>query len=133
MSNPTPEQKNQLSQLAETNGLLLLYYLKLKDQMHDLRSKSSPWGYASQSNSRGLTKGNSKKEGKRDIFTFNYSISVMSNHAGLTFTRPIRAFTYKHSTKLRQGEGCLEYLGPYNWNFNIDSGFNTAFKTWPIK
>ena len=27
----------------QNNGLLLFYYLKLKDQMHDVRSKSPPW------------------------------------------------------------------------------------------
>ena len=43
-----------MSKLAETNGLLVFYYLKFKDQMDDVRSKFPPWGYASQSNSRGL-------------------------------------------------------------------------------
>ena len=51
---PTPGRKKILSKLAETNGLLPFYYIKLKDQMHDVRSKSPPWGYMSQSNSRGL-------------------------------------------------------------------------------
>ena len=51
---PTPEKRIILSKLAETNGLLLIYSLKLTDQMHDVRSKSPPWGYASRSNSRGL-------------------------------------------------------------------------------
>ena len=43
-----------MSKLAEANGLLLFYCLKLKDQMHDVRSKSSPWGYTPQSNSLGF-------------------------------------------------------------------------------
>ena len=45
---PTPGGK-----LAETNGLLLFCSIKLKDEMHDVRSKSPPWGYTPQSNSRG--------------------------------------------------------------------------------
>ena len=32
-----------MSKLAETNGLLLIYSLKLTDQMYDVRSKSPPW------------------------------------------------------------------------------------------
>ena len=32
--NPPPPGKKALSKLAETNGLLLFYYIKLKDQMH---------------------------------------------------------------------------------------------------
>ena len=53
--NPHPWAKNNnLSKLVETNGLLLFYYIKLKDQIHDVPSKSPPWGYTPQSNSRGL-------------------------------------------------------------------------------
>ena len=54
LSKSPPPGEKELSKLAETNGLLLFYYIKLKDQMHDVRSKSPPWGYTPQSNSRGL-------------------------------------------------------------------------------
>ena len=50
---PTPGEK-ELSKLAEKNGFLLFYSLKLKDKMHNVRSKSPPWGYTPQSKSRGL-------------------------------------------------------------------------------
>ena len=52
--NPHPRGEKEMSKLAETNGLLLFYSIKLKDEMHDVRSKSPPWGYTPQSNSRGL-------------------------------------------------------------------------------
>ena len=51
--NPHPGQKI-IVKISKKNGLLLLYSLKLTDQKHDVRSKSPPRGYASQSNSRGL-------------------------------------------------------------------------------
>ena len=44
ISNYPPPGKKKLSKLAETNGLLLFYYIKMKDQMHDVRSKSPPCG-----------------------------------------------------------------------------------------
>ena len=50
---PTPGEK-ELSKLAEKNGFLLFYSLKLKDKMHNVRSKSPPWGYTPKSKSRGL-------------------------------------------------------------------------------
>ena len=50
---PTPGEK-ELSKLAEKNGFLLFYSLELKDKMHNVRSKSPPWGYTPQSKSRGL-------------------------------------------------------------------------------
>ena len=53
--NPNPRGKKELSKLTETNGLPLFSFIKLKDQMHDVRSKSPPWGYTLQSNSRGLS------------------------------------------------------------------------------
>ena len=52
--NPHHRAKKELSKLVETTGLLLFYSIKLKDEMHDVRSKSPPWGYTPQSNSRGL-------------------------------------------------------------------------------
>ena len=50
---PTPGEK-ELSKLGEKNGFLLFYSLKLKDKMHNVRSKSPPWGYTPESKSRGL-------------------------------------------------------------------------------
>ena len=46
--------KKELSKLAEKNGFLLFLSLKLRDKMHNIRSKSPPWGYTPQSKSRGL-------------------------------------------------------------------------------
>ena len=50
---PTPGQRI-IVKISRNKCLLLIYSLKLTDQMHDGRSKSPPWGYASRSNSRGL-------------------------------------------------------------------------------
>ena len=50
---PTSGQK-RIVKMSRKNGLLPFYYIKLKDQMRDIRSKSPPWGYTPQSNSRGL-------------------------------------------------------------------------------
>ena len=45
---PTPGRKRIVKiSRNKINGLLLFYYIKLKDQMHDVRSKSPPWGYRS--------------------------------------------------------------------------------------
>ena len=60
-----------------------------------------------------MTEVNSKK----DICTFDYSLRVMIDHAGTTFTRPTgtTSLTYKRSIKFPQGEGCVRYQTPYNW------------------
>ena len=50
---PTPGRK-RIVKVSSKNSLLLFYYIKLKDQMHDVGSKSPPWGYTPQSNSHGL-------------------------------------------------------------------------------
>ena len=47
---PTPGRK-RIVKIKWFNSLLPY---TLKDQMHDVRSKSPPWGYMPQSNSRGL-------------------------------------------------------------------------------
>ena len=50
---PTPGQRIFVK-ISRNKWFLLIYSLKLTDQMHDVRSKSPPWGYASRSNSSGL-------------------------------------------------------------------------------
>ena len=46
--NPHPRAKKGFTSL-------LLYKIERSNEMHDVRSKSPPWGYRSKSNSRGLS------------------------------------------------------------------------------